>query len=501
MATKFLEPGGDADFAVATTNGFWSSTVGTAPTVATDFVHGNHVKSISYAKSANSLVRKLNVFTDAGSRLSLYLYINALPSATANLVQVADSSFNALFTLKLTTAGTLQIIGAAQIGSNGTTLNTGQWYRISMAYTVTSTTVNRIELFVNGLPSISVTSGILGGTGSNSLVLGHTSDANFDIRTSDHYIDDSSALTDTGDIWVVAKRPNANGTTNGFTTQIGAGGSGYGTGHSPQVNERPLSTTNGWSMIGAGSAVTEEYNIESASTGDMDISIAPLIDYLGWVSASAALSETGSIIVDNVTNNISLTSTNTMFTQIAGSTTYPAGTGTDIGIITSTTVTTVSLYECGIILAVTGLAAPSVLTITPTSVTSTTATGNGSVTNSGNQPITERGVCWSTSVNPTTADSKATSAGTTGQYTVSITGLSANTIYHARAYAINAFGTSYGGDIQFDTSSPNTSGTDLLLESGFDLLQENGSRILLETNPVTTTVKKRQDFLTLLGVS
>ncbi|WP_323162301.1 hypothetical protein, partial [Pseudomonas fluorescens] len=80
-------------------------------------------------------------------------------------------------------------------------------------------------------------------------------------------VDDSSALTDPGNIWVAAKRPNANGTTNGFTTQIGSGGSGYGSGHSPQVNERALSTTNGWSMVGAGAAVTEEYNIESKSTG------------------------------------------------------------------------------------------------------------------------------------------------------------------------------------------------------------------------------------------
>ena len=48
---------------------------------------------------------------------------------------------------------------------------------------------------------------------------------------------------------------------------------------------------------------------------------------------------------------IKLNNANTMFTKIAGSSTYPAGTGTDIGIVTATTATTVSLYEAGIMVA------------------------------------------------------------------------------------------------------------------------------------------------------
>lgn len=93
--------------------------------------------------------------------------------------------------------------------------------------------------------------------------------------------------------------------------------------------------------------------------------------------------------------------------------------------------------------------APTVTTQAVTSITSTTATGNGNVTSDGGSPITERGVCWSTSANPTTADSKATAAGTTGAYTASITGLTVSLTYHVRAYAINALGTSYGSDVTF----------------------------------------------------
>ena len=99
---------------------------------------------------------------------------------------------------------------------------------------------------------------------------------------------------------------------------------------------------------------------------------------------------------------------------------------------------------------------PTVTTGTVTSVAQNTATGAGNVTDAGNGTISERGVCWSTSANPTTANSKATAAGTTGAYTASITGLNPNTLYHVRAYAINEAGTSYGNDTSFTTLALST---------------------------------------------
>lgn len=99
--------------------------------------------------------------------------------------------------------------------------------------------------------------------------------------------------------------------------------------------------------------------------------------------------------------------------------------------------------------ATAGATTPTVTTQAVTNLAVTTATGNGTVVADGGDTITERGVCWSTSTNPTTSDSKATSAGTTGSYNVSITGLTNGTLYHARAYAINGQGTSYGNDVTF----------------------------------------------------
>lgn len=355
MATTFLEPGGDATFDLT----LFDPNVGasTQPTVVSDFVHGGHVKSIGYAINSSSSIGKKAVVADAGGRQSVYVYFNAYPNATSSIIDVLTTGYNVgVLVLRMTSAGVLQLFSSGvQLGTNGGTVTSGAWHRISFAYTVTSTTVYTFKAWLDGVLTLTVTNtGTLAGTGTADILFGNVSgNTTLDMRTSDHYMDNSSALTDpASDVWVTAKRPVSNGTTNGFTTQIGSGGSGYGTGHAPQVNERPLSQTNGWSMVGAGGAVTEEYTIESASTGDINIASATLIDFMGWVFGKALLSETGSIVLAGATSNIALTSTATAFLKAAGSTSYPAG-GTDIGIVTSTTVTTVSLYECGTMFAYT----------------------------------------------------------------------------------------------------------------------------------------------------
>lgn len=353
MAVTFLEPGGDATFAATIgANGFWGA--GSA-TIATDFVHNSHIKSFSSTTGAYgaALETKAGASADTGTRVSGYFYLVAYPaSVNTNLIAHSNAS-NIAFSIAITPAGVLRVqnTSGVQIGSNGPTLSLSNWYRVSVAYTITSTTINRIEVFVDGVSAISITNGTVSFTGNTKVTFGNFASATGNsIRMSDLYIDNSSSLVDTGNIWVTAKRPNANGTVNNFSTQIGAGGSGYGSGHSPQVNERPLSTTNGWSVVAVGTT-TEEYNIESTSTGDIDISAATIVDYLGWISTKALVSETGQIIMNNVTSSISVTSTITLFTAIAGSSTYPAGTGTDIGMNTDATATTVSLYECGILVA------------------------------------------------------------------------------------------------------------------------------------------------------
>ena len=95
---------------------------------------------------------------------------------------------------------------------------------------------------------------------------------------------------------------------------------------------------------------------------------------------------------------------------------------------------------------------PTVITTDPvTNIQQTTATGGGNVTNSGGATVTARGVCWSTSSNPTINNSHTTNGTGTGIFTSSITGLTPGTLYHVRAYATNSAGTAYGADVTFTT--------------------------------------------------
>jgi hypothetical protein len=96
---------------------------------------------------------------------------------------------------------------------------------------------------------------------------------------------------------------------------------------------------------------------------------------------------------------------------------------------------------------------PSLTTRELLNITNTTATGGGSITNDGGSSITGKGICWSTSPNPTTADSKTADGTGTATFTSFITGLSANVTYYVRAYATNSTGTGYGNQQTFTTSS------------------------------------------------
>lgn len=92
---------------------------------------------------------------------------------------------------------------------------------------------------------------------------------------------------------------------------------------------------------------------------------------------------------------------------------------------------------------------PTVTTSEVRNTTETSADSGGNVTADGGSPITERGVCWSTSASPTVADSRTQNGSGTGAFSSHLTGLTAGTTYHVRAYATNAVGTRYGNDLTF----------------------------------------------------
>ena len=98
------------------------------------------------------------------------------------------------------------------------------------------------------------------------------------------------------------------------------------------------------------------------------------------------------------------------------------------------------------------LSVPSLTTSAPSAITTSSAILGGNITNDGNAAIIERGVVYATTLNPTTANSKVAMGSGTGSFNQSVTGLTDNTTYYVRAYAINSVGTAYGTEVSFTTS-------------------------------------------------
>jgi hypothetical protein len=109
-------------------------------------------------------------------------------------------------------------------------------------------------------------------------------------------------------------------------------------------------------------------------------------------------------------------------------------------------------YGNGISFTTASVSVAVVTTTAASLITQSTATSGGNVTSAGGASVTARGVCWSTSASPTTANSKTANGSGTGEFTSSISGLMVGTTYYVRAYAINSAGTAYGNETSFTTN-------------------------------------------------
>lgn len=128
--------------------------------------------------------------------------------------------------------------------------------------------------------------------------------------------------------------------------------------------------------------------------------------------------------------------------------------------------------------AATASTVPTVTTSTVSGITASAATCGGNVTADGGSSVTARGICYSTSANPTTANSTVAGGTGTGSFTANLSGLAANTTYYVRAYATNANGTSYGAQQSFTTTTTTitycTSKGNSVADEWIDLVQFAG---------------------------
>jgi len=84
-------------------------------------------------------------------------------------------------------------------------------------------------------------------------------------------------------------------------------------------------------------------------------------------------------------------------------------------------------------------------------ISSSTAVISGTILDNGGGSISSYGVCWNTDPLPTESDNKTSGKLLTGNFISNIGGLTANTMYYVRAYAVSNAGTSYGNELSFIT--------------------------------------------------
>jgi len=92
----------------------------------------------------------------------------------------------------------------------------------------------------------------------------------------------------------------------------------------------------------------------------------------------------------------------------------------------------------------------SVTTLDVTDITANSAKSGGSGSTSPGT-ITGRGICWNTSPAPTTDNNKTANGSGSGDFTSSLSGLTAGTVYYVRAYANTYNGIVYGNEVSFTT--------------------------------------------------
>ena len=234
----------------------------------------------------------------------------------------------------------------------------------------------------------------------------NTTNYNFHLKIGSPCINAGATISDVTDDYDNNPRPS------GVAYDIGA--FEYQGGSAPAITTQPQSQA-------IQSGQTAALNVSAAGTGP--------ITYQWYMGTSGNTSNPISGAISSLYTTNSLTANTNYWVRVSN--TYGNADST-------TTVINVCLP-------------PTVTTAAVGSSTPISAVGGGTVTSDGGAAVTARGVCWGSSANPTTANSKTTDGSGTGSFASSIAPLLPSSAYHARAYATNAVGTAYGNDVTFAT--------------------------------------------------
>lgn len=117
---------------------------------------------------------------------------------------------------------------------------------------------------------------------------------------------------------------------------------------------------------------------------------------------------------------------------------------------------------------------PTVITCEVSEITADSAKVVCEVTSDGGAEVLSRGVCWSTSQEPTMNDDKTEDGTGLGLFTSQLQNLMDDTTYYVRAYAVNSVGVAYGEEKSFKTLNGNDNGNDNGDDNGNDDNDDEG---------------------------
>jgi len=127
-----------------------------------------------------------------------------------------------------------------------------------------------------------------------------------------------------------------------------------------------------------------------------------------------------------------------------------------------------------------GAVVPTVTTTSITGITTSGGIGGGNVTSDGGATVTIKGICYSTSQNPTIASSTVNDGTGTGSFTSTLTGLTPSTTYYVRAYATNSVGTAYGSQVSFTTGTTPVGTVVFLKSTSGTFISTNGGKTFIK---------------------
>lgn len=95
---------------------------------------------------------------------------------------------------------------------------------------------------------------------------------------------------------------------------------------------------------------------------------------------------------------------------------------------------------------------PTLSTINYFNISATSFECGGLISSIGASPIIKKGLCWSTSRNPTILDNSTTDNSFGASFRIKINNMIPNTTYYVKSYATNSYGTGYGEELTIKTT-------------------------------------------------